>query len=126
MNKNPSTLKVNIIFVIMKNARNYLFLFISLLILNGAVNAQDIHFSQYYLSPLTQNPSLTGSFSELYRFSAIYRNQWYSVSNQPFQTGAISYDVALKEDKYFLKGSTPSEKNYFAYGGILFYDQSGL
>ena len=126
MNKNQSTIKVNIIFVLMKNARSYLFLVISLFLFNEVVNAQDIHFSQYYLSPLTQNPSLTGSFSELYRFSAIYRNQWYSVSNQPFQTGAISYDVALKEDKYILKGSTASEKNYFAYGGILFYDRSGL
>ncbi len=110
----------------MKKARFYLFLILFVVTLKATTFAQDIHFSQYYLSPLTQNPSLTGSFSELYRFSAIYRNQWYSVSQQPFVTGAVSFDVALKEDRYFLKGSTPSDKNYFAYGGIIFYDQNGV
>lgn len=126
MNKNEHALRLNSIFVIMKNARNYFFLFALLFLTRANTFAQDIHFSQYYLSPLTQNPSLTGSFSELYRFSAIYRNQWYSVSQQPYVTGAVSFDVALKEDRYFLKGSTPTEKNYFAYGGIIFYDQNGV
>ena len=48
--------------------------------------AQDIHFSQYYLSPLTQNPANAGSFVNANRFSALYRNQWYKASSTPFQS----------------------------------------
>lgn len=110
----------------MKFAYNYFKALLLIILTSTSTFSQDLHFSQYHLSPLTQNPSLTGSFNELYRFSAIYRNQWYSVSQQPFVTGAVSFDVALKEDRYFLKGGSPSEKNYFAYGGIIFYDQNGV
>ncbi len=38
--------------------------------------AQDIHFSQYYLSPLTLNPANTGNYRGDYRFFGNYRTQW--------------------------------------------------
>ena len=43
--------------------------------------AQDVHFSQYYLSPLTLNPANTGNFKGDYRFFGNYRNQWKDISN---------------------------------------------
>ncbi|MBL4654666.1 MAG: PorP/SprF family type IX secretion system membrane protein [Bacteroidia bacterium] len=46
------------------------------LILNSELRAQDIHFSQYYNSPLTLNPARTGNFSGDYRAGLNYRNQW--------------------------------------------------
>lgn len=41
--------------------------------------AQDIHFTQFYMSPLTMNPSLTGKFEGTVRIGGIYRGQWASV-----------------------------------------------
>lgn len=42
--------------------------------------AQDIHFSQFFETPLLRNPSLAGIFSGDYRVQAVYRDQWNSVT----------------------------------------------
>ena len=71
-----------------------------------AAGAQDIHYTQFYNSPLTTNPALTGLFNGSYRVGAIYRNQWLagvgnsSFFNSPFQTPSISFDMPfiLKND----------------------------
>jgi type IX secretion system PorP/SprF family membrane protein len=63
-----------------------------------ASHAQDIHFSQYYESPLTLNPALTGAFSADHRFIANYKTQWASITN-PYTTYAFSYDVGLMKKK---------------------------
>ena len=57
----------------------------SIFILSFA-KAQDIHFSEFFATPLFTNPSFTGHFDGTYRFSGIIRRQWVSVSAQPFQT----------------------------------------
>ena len=58
--------------------------------------AQDIHFSQYYYSPLTMNPALTGSMDGTYRFGGLYRNQWSSITSPyVYQTPEVYGDVAL-------------------------------
>jgi len=62
------------------------------------IYAQDIHFSQYYASPLTINPSLTGSFDGLMRFGGNYRSQWGTVSKQ-FQTVSVFTDLNMLRDK---------------------------
>lgn len=38
--------------------------------------AQDVHFSQYYFSPLSLNPANTGNMKGDYRLFANYRTQW--------------------------------------------------
>jgi len=48
--------------------------------------AQDIHFSQFFATPLFTNPALTGHFQGTYRFTGVVRRQWSSISPQPFQT----------------------------------------
>ena len=53
--------------------------------------AQDIHFSQYYNSPLTTNPALTGIFRGDIRAYGIYRSQW-SAALVPFKTSHIAVD----------------------------------
>jgi hypothetical protein len=66
--------------------------------------AQDIHFSQYYASPLTLNPALTGKFDGLWRVNAIYRGQWFAPKDlQPYSTVAGSVDFSLLKDK--MKGN---------------------
>ncbi|MEN9002702.1 MAG: type IX secretion system membrane protein PorP/SprF, partial [Flavobacteriales bacterium] len=54
--------------------------------------AQDIHFSQFYNSPLNLNPALAGNFDGNYRFAGNYRNQWNSVTI-PFATFSMSADA---------------------------------
>jgi len=53
--------------------------------------SQDIHFSQYFYSPLTLNPSNAGNVEADWRFVNNYRNQWKSLSI-PYRTIAVSYE----------------------------------
>ncbi len=66
-----------------------------------AVNAQDIHFSQFYAAPLTLNPALTGNFNGFYRISGIYRNQYPGLTESApaFSTPSVSADLSLLRDK---------------------------
>lgn len=64
-----------------------------LLLAGFTVKAQDIHFSQYLQSPLNLNPGLTGMFDGAYRFVGNQRRQWASVSDNPYQTLALSADA---------------------------------
>lgn len=57
----------------MKNSQKYFVLF---LLFFGTLQAQDVHFSQYYFSPLSVNPANTGNFKGDYRLFGNYRTQW--------------------------------------------------
>jgi len=60
------------------------------------LKAQDAQFSQFYNSPLSMNPSLTGAFNGGIRLLANYRDQWHSISKSaPYKTFAFSYDMGL-------------------------------
>lgn len=65
--------------------------------------SQDIHFSQYYASPLTLNPSMTGLINGDFRVSGIARGQWFSIPTagavSPYSTYALSYDHSLFRKK---------------------------
>lgn len=89
------------------------------LIMTSSVFAQDAHFTQYFASPLTLNPALTGLVQCDLRVAANYRSQWSSVSNNPYTTATFSYDMAT------LKGKL---NNGDAVGvGIMgLYDRSGI
>ncbi|HRO43532.1 MAG TPA: PorP/SprF family type IX secretion system membrane protein [Flavipsychrobacter sp.] len=89
------------------------------LAMTSSVFAQDAHFTQYFASPLTLNPALTGLVQCDLRVAANYRSQWSSVSNNPYTTASFSYDMAT------LKGKL---NNGDALGiGILgLYDRSGI
>lgn len=66
-----------------------------------SVQAQDLHFSLYHMSPLTLNPAMTGLFNGNARFTGNYRNQWASVMpTVPFRTFAGSVDVSGKSGAY--------------------------
>lgn len=67
--------------------KNYIIL-LAILILGVSLHAQDFHYSQFYNSPITLNPALTGVFNGSMRVGAIYRNQWWN-STQDF--GSPSY-----------------------------------
>lgn len=93
-------------------------LILTLLLFCAVSQAQDIHFSQYYYSPLTMNPSLTGSMDGTYRFGGIYRNQWSSITSPyVYQTPAVYGDVAL------FTGSRSGSN--LGLGAIVINDQQG-
>lgn len=56
--------------------------------------AQDIHFSQFHISPLLVNPANTGTFIGRFRFSSIYKNQWQSVAN-PYKSVYAGVDLSV-------------------------------
>lgn len=61
--------------------------------------SQDIHYSQFYASPLDMNPAYTGVFDGFCRAGLSFRTQWMSVS-EPFNTYSFDYDMpAYKNNK---------------------------
>jgi type IX secretion system PorP/SprF family membrane protein len=77
------------------------------------LRGQDIHFSQYFNSPLSLNPSQTGNFDGDWRAFVNYRNQWQAIA-YPFRTVSVGYDQQL-----FVNG------NHLSIGGYVLNDQSG-
>ncbi len=78
------------------------FVLVALLIVSSLhVGAQDIHFSQYFASPLTLNPAMTGNFGGDFRVTANYRNQWFGQvsNNAPFETYSGSFDISVLRDQ---------------------------
>jgi len=88
-----------------------LFLFPALM-----ANGQDIHFSQFYASPLNLNPALTGDFNGNIRLAANHRNQWASVT-VPYLSSSFSFDVRNWSDQ--LNGDA------IGLGLLAMHDQSG-
>ena len=83
-----------------------------------AVNAQDLHFSQWFNSPLTTNPANTGFIPEAdYRLGVNYRNQWSSIMSIPYKTMSIWGDVQLLRDRI--------ESGWLGVGGVILRDVAG-
>lgn len=89
------------------------------MMLSTSAMAQDPHFTQYFASPLTLNPALTGLTQEDIRLAANYRNQWGSVSPNPYVTGTVSYDMAT------MKGAL-GNGDALGIGVLGLFDRSGL
>ena len=79
--------------------------------------AQDPNFSQFFASPLTLNPALTGKFDGVYRVAGNYRNQWPTINNA-FVTKTASVDFGI------LKNNIP-EIDQFGVGIMGFTDRAG-
>ena len=76
------------------------------------LQAQDIHFSQFYAAPLLINPANTGMSGEDIRIANIYRNQWSNIG-VPYETFSTSVDK-----KTIISGHT------VGLGGFILHDQS--
>ncbi len=79
--------------------------------------AQDPNFSQFFASPLTLNPALTGKFNGSLRIAGNYRNQWPTINNA-FRTSTLSADFQL------LSRTIP-ENDQFGFGMMGMYDING-
>lgn len=78
--------------------------------------AQDIHFSQFYETSILRNPALTGIYNGDYRFGIMYRNQWNSVNNAPFQTATATAEI---------KKQIGETQNFIGIGVLGFFDRTG-
>ncbi|HKC67471.1 MAG TPA: PorP/SprF family type IX secretion system membrane protein [Bacteroidia bacterium] len=70
--------------------KRYLIFFSIILFLQKSF-AQDIHFSQYFSTPLTISPSNTGNYVGDYRVMGNFRTQWKEVA-KPYTTESIGGD----------------------------------
>ncbi len=89
--------------------------FFTLLFAAGFSSAQDIHFSQYYQSPLFINPAYTGS-ADAVRTALNYKNQWGSVAS-PFKTVAFAFDINAVKKSW--------DRGYVGTGITFFSDKAG-
>jgi type IX secretion system PorP/SprF family membrane protein len=90
---------------------------IIILMLTGLnLSSQDIHFSQFGMSPLNLNPAFTGFFDGDYRGVANYRSQWTTVPVS-YSTTSLSFDA-----KRAIKGNS---LNNFGAGLLFNNDVSG-
>lgn len=67
----------------------------------STMNAQDVHFSQFYQSPLMLNPALTGHMPGKYRINGMYRRQWPSITSgrAVYETPMVGFDMNLLRTK---------------------------
>jgi type IX secretion system PorP/SprF family membrane protein len=106
----------------MKMKQNKILLVSMLLLLVASLQnglyAQDLHFSQYFNSPLLVNPANTGFAPDVdYRVGINYRNQWASVTPNPYKTMSAWGDVQLFNDRF--------QSGWVGLGGALLRDVAG-
>src|SRR3712207_3143507 len=101
----------------MHTIKKYLFGLICLAAVKG-VQGQDLHFSQFFHSPLTTNPANTGFIPDGdYRLGINYRNQWSSVMTVPYKTMSAFGDMQLFRDRF--------ETGWLGVGGVMLRDVAG-
>ncbi|HVM87100.1 MAG TPA: PorP/SprF family type IX secretion system membrane protein [Puia sp.] len=84
----------------------------------SSVKAQDLHFSQWFNSPLTTNPANTGFIPDAdYRIGANYRNQWSAIMTEPYKTMSIWGDAQVFRNRI--------ENGWLGLGGVILRDQAG-
>lgn len=77
--------------------------------------SQDIHFSQFWMAPMLQNPAMVGATHDLQAIIN-YKNQWSSVAS-PYRTGNLSFDMKLNKKK--------TTKGFLATGADIYSDKAG-
>jgi type IX secretion system PorP/SprF family membrane protein len=91
---------------------------VSMITITLCANAQDLHFSQWFNSPLSINPANTGFIPEAdYRIGANYRNQWSSIMSVPYKTMSIWGDAQIFRDRI--------ESGWLGLGGLVLRDVAG-
>jgi type IX secretion system PorP/SprF family membrane protein len=80
--------------------------------------AQDLHFSQFFNSPLLINPANTGFIPDGdYRLGVNYRNQWASITAFPYKTMSAFGDVQVMQNR--------DNTGWMGLGGVILRDVAG-
>ena len=84
----------------------------------ASLQAQDLHFSQFFNSPLVTNPANTGFIPDAdFRIGANYRNQWSTVMSVPYKTISAFGDAQVLRDRL--------ENGWLGLGGMILKDEAG-
>lgn len=79
---------------------------------------QDLHFSQFFNSPLSTNPANTGFIPDAdYRLGVNYRDQWSSILAQPYRTYSAFADFQVFRNRL--------DNGWLGLGGLLLGDVAG-
>jgi len=92
-------------------------IFVSFFLFSISCFAQDIHFSQFDVAPLTINPASAGVMEGDFRLSNNYKSQWSSVANVPYTTISVALDAAILKQK--------NDRSYFGAGLSVYNDRAG-
>lgn len=82
------------------------------------LGAQDIHFSQYNMSPLTLNPAQAGAFFGTARIGGIYRDQWLFLPKD-YSTRSFFIDAPI------VKGFRKKRNDWVGVGFSMYSDRAG-
>jgi type IX secretion system PorP/SprF family membrane protein len=83
----------------------------------NVASAQDLHFSQYFNSPLLTNPANTGFIPDAnYRLGINYRDQWSTIP-VPYETMSVFGDAQLLRQKLTY--------GWIGLGGVVLKDVAG-
>lgn len=89
-----------------------------LMLAGQAAWSQDLHFSQWFNSPLTTNPANTGFIPDAdYRVGANYRNQFVNVLTVPYKTISVYGDAQVLRNRL--------ENGWLGVGGVVLHDDAG-
>lgn len=80
--------------------------------------AQDLHFSQYFNTPLLVNPANTGFAPDVdWRAGVNYRNQYASLTSSPYKTMSAWGDLQLFNNRF--------DNGWMGVGGAIMKDEAG-
>jgi type IX secretion system PorP/SprF family membrane protein len=80
--------------------------------------AQDLHFSQFFNSPLSTNPANTGFIPDGdYRLGVNFRDQWSSIMAVPYKTMSAFADVQIMKNR--------DQTGWVGLGGLVLRDVAG-
>jgi type IX secretion system PorP/SprF family membrane protein len=83
-----------------------------------SLEAQDLHFSQWFNEPLLTNPANTGFIPDAdYRLGVNYRNQWSTVMSQPYKTMSVWGDAQVFRSRI--------QSGWLGLGGAILHDVAG-
>lgn len=90
-------------------------LYVLMLLAVSTGRAQDIHFSQFFETPLLRNPSLAGIFDGDIRVQLVLRDQWRSVTDA-YKTGSLNAEYKMPVGR---------GDDFITAGGQLLFDKAG-
>ncbi len=83
-----------------------------------AASSQDLHFSQFFNSPLLINPANTGFIPDGdYRLGVNFRNQWASITPFPYKTMSVFGDMQAMQNQ--------NNTGWMGLGGVILRDVAG-
>lgn len=95
-----------------------LFLLLTFQFLLFTCSSQDLHFSQFFNSPLSTNPANAGFIPDAdHRYGVQYRNQYSNIMSIPYKTFSVFGDAQLLRNKI--------ENGWMGIGGLLMNDVAG-